>query len=274
MKINKKYFLLLIIAAIAAFFCNGCASVDPDPQIKVQPVVEPTVFSSAESAEKIDFSKRNLLYGIPLERGIVLIDREGFALGYSHEVRQPLWVGYLLCAKEIASPEAKRLSGFKSDPLLSNPVKSSDYNKSGYDRGHLAPAADMAYSRQAMRNSFYMSNISPQVPSLNRGVWKDLETKIRNAAIREGMLYVVTGPVFYGRNYKMMSNGRVAVPDGFYKVIYDITPPEKMIAFLIPNSKTSQPPEFFAISVDEVERVSGCDFFSKLPDDKERRKQQ
>jgi len=161
----------------------------------------------------------------------------------------------------------ERSNSFRMDKLiLSGSAKSSDYTKSGYDRGHLCPAADMGFNPVAMNESFLMSNISPQTPDFNRGIWKELETTVRSWAKKEMSLDVVTGPVFKD-NKGQIGQEEVLVPGYFFKVIYDKTGDPKMIAFLFPNAKSDRPLADFAVSADEIEKLTGFDFFSQLPDE-------
>ncbi|MGB3586200.1 MAG: DNA/RNA non-specific endonuclease, partial [Tunicatimonas sp.] len=143
------------------------------------------------------------------------------------------------------------------------------YRRSGYDRGHLAPAGDMGFSEEAMSESFFMSNMSPQNRKFNRDVWRELEEDVRGWALANGSLYVVTGPVFGSDPKKIGENG-VSVPDYYYKVLLDYREPEiKAIGFLLPNENTSKPPQAFVESIDNVEAYTGIDFFPELPDELE-----
>ena len=225
------------------------------------------VFCSA--AEKSEFDK--LLLGNPGKADVV-IDRRGFAVGFSNQHRQPLWVIYKLTAEELQAEPHKRSNRFRHDPLIPQSAYPKEYTHSGFDRGHLAPAADMAFSKQTMLDSFLMSNMSPQLPGFNRGVWKRLEELVRAIALKEKEIYVVTGAIFPPvSEAKYLPSGSITIPKAFYKVIYDLTPPQKMIGFIIPHRSSNQPLQVFAVSVDEVEKQTGLDFFSKLQDDLEER---
>lgn len=207
----------------------------------------------------------NLQLGIPSESD-QMIDRSGFALGYSNSRRQALWVSYILTAEHLNAPQVKRSNRFQPDPLLKfKPVRPQQYNRTGFDRGHLAPASDMTYSRETMEQSFFMTNISPQLPACNRGVWKRIETQIRTWARQESQLYVITGPIFSGE-IRFMRDTDIPIPDAFYKVALDLTPPMKMIAFIVPNRASKKPVRSFVVTVDEVEATTGMDFFSNLGD--------
>ena len=221
------------------------------------------------AAEKSEFD--NLLLGNPSKADIV-IDRRGFAVGFSNKHRQPLWVIYKLTAEELQTEPHKRSNRFRHDHLIRQSAYPKEYTRSGFDRGHLAPAADMVFSKQTMLDSFLMSNMSPQLPGFNRGVWKRLEDLVRTIALKEKEIYVVTGAIFpSAAEAKHLQSGSITIPAAFYKVIYDLTPPQKMIGFIIPHRSSDQPLQVFAVSVDEVEKQTGLDFFSKLPDDLEER---
>ena len=211
------------------------------------------------SEEKQD----HLIYGIPSESDL-LLNRQGFALGYSQKYKQAVWVSYILESEQLRRKQVRRKNKFRADPAIQKkPVKPGDYIKTGYDRGHLAPAADMTWSEQTEKESFYMSNISPQIPGCNRGIWKRLETQVRKWAIREEKICVITGPIFPA-DHKEMGSTKIAVPIAFYKVILDLTPPRKMIAFIIPNEPSKRRIQSFIVPVDKVESITGHHFFSAL----------
>ena len=207
----------------------------------------------------------NLALGIP-GKCDTLIDRPGYALGYIEYHEQAAFVIYKLTAREALTKEAQRTNRFRSDPEIpTGSATTADYRRSGYDRGHLAPAADMAFSVQTMADSFFMSNMSPQKPAFNRGIWKRLEEQVRQIAIREKTIYVVTGPILPKKKTVTIGANKVTVPTHYYKVIFDLTPPRKMIGFILPNEGSDRPLEDFAVTVDVVEKATGLDFFSTLP---------
>ena len=212
----------------------------------------------------------NLELGIP-GKCDQIVNREGYALGFSRKYRQPLWVAYRITKDEAESQTvSRRIAAFYEDSEVEDSAMLADYKGSGYDRGHLAPAGDMKFSAQTMRESFSLANMSPQVNSFNSGVWHRLEQAVRTFASREHTIFVVTGPIFIDdEEPKYIGNGRVRVPEFYYKVIYDETPPHKMIGFIMANKGSKKPLRFFAVTVDEVEEATGLDFFSELADDEE-----
>lgn len=202
-----------------------------------------------------------------------VIRHEGYTVSYNSDYRIANWVAYELTAKEAKSTKAERSNKFVPDPEVKGvSATNEDYTRTGYDRGHLAPAGDMKWSAKAMRESFYLSNICPQKPGLNRGIWKELEEQCRLWAKENGSLWIVTGPVLTD-SMKRLGKNRVAVPQTFYKVICTIVNNEyKGIAFLFDNRDYDKTPlKSMAVSVDSVEKVTGIDFFPALPDNLEKK---
>lgn len=209
----------------------------------------------------------NLTLGVPGKCDQV-IEREGYALGYSEKHEQALWVQYKLTKAETLSRKASRQDNFMDDPTVkTGSATLADYAGSGYDRGHLAPAADMHWSDSAMLESFYMSNMSPQAPAFNRGVWKALEQQVRRFAYSEGEVWVATGPVFKGWNGKTIGANKVAVPPAYYKVVYS-EKGGKMIGFILRNAAGDENHlKQYACSVSDVEKATGLRFFPKAKAD-------
>lgn len=205
------------------------------------------------------------LKGVP-ER---IVEHTGYTLSFNRIHNQPNWVAWELTAEETEGTVA-RSNDFCPDPSIPQPhrVTTDDYRSSGYDRGHMAPAADMKWSPQAMSQCFYMSNICPQVHNLNSGPWATLEKACRRWAGREGSVYIVCGPVFKkGKKQKSIGREhRITVPDGFFKVVLSLRKGhEKAIGFYYANRAGKQPMPQAAMSVDEVESMTGINFFVNLP---------
>lgn len=186
-----------------------------------------------------------------------------YCLDFNTRHKQPNWVYYMLTPAHIDG-KAPRASSFR-DCRQGNVCSASlkDYKGSGYDRGHLCPAADMKLDREAMNATFLMWNMSPQEPSFNRGKWADLEALVRKYIKDDrDTLFVVTGPVFLGKE-KCIGKNRVTVPGLFYKVVY--SPGRGGIAFLLPNLKVTSPLRDWQVSIDLIEALTGIDFFPQLP---------
>jgi len=197
------------------------------------------------------------------------ISHSYYILSYNEDAEQANWVYYKL-TKEMLEGDVERNSNFRNDPLVTTKSASTkDYTNSGYDRGHLCPAADMKFDVKAMYESFYMSNITPQNPDFNRGIWKELESQVRTWVREKDSLYVITGPILSDNDNSIGAN-EVKVPNYFYKVLYDPAQ-NKVVAFIIPNQSSAEPFENFATSIDSLEIYTGIDFFSQLPDRLENR---
>ena len=212
-------------------------------------------------------SQRQAYLAAPVDSNQI-IHRTWYSLSYNERYEQADWVAYSLTSSEVDGLTPRKDS-FKPDPLIiTYTADDDDYSGSGYDRGHLIPAADMKMSELSMASSFYYSNMSPQHPSLNRGIWRSLETVVRNWAKDEGQVYVVTGPVLAKGVIKFIGDDEVGVPKYFYKVIYDPTiGNRKAIGFILENSDGNDLPlESYAVSVDSVESFTGLDFFYNIND--------
>jgi len=193
---------------------------------------------------------------------------------YDHRCKQPRWVKYTLTADHLQG-SGRRKDNFKPDPRLSGlaSAQHSDYSKTGYDRGHLAPAGDMARSQKCMDESFYYSNISPQVPGHNRGVWLRLEKQVRDWTANWDSLIVVTGPILDDHaTYPTIGTNAVCVPELFFKsILAHRGETLQAIAFVVPNEGSREALHTFAVSVDSLEVLSGIDFFDHLPDTTQKR---
>jgi endonuclease G len=200
----------------------------------------------------------------------LLIKHTGLTLLYNELHEQAAWVAYELTAGETKKAH-ERTNHFMVDPKVKTGTADDfDYKSSGYDRGHLAPASDMGWSATTMAESFYYSNMSPQVPAFNRGIWKKGEDLVRTWAIENEALYVVTGPVL-GKGLETIGPNKVSVPKLYYKVILDYREPErKGIAFLMPNAGSKEALSSFAVSIDSIQKITGINFFPLLPDEEEK----
>lgn len=220
--------------------------------------------------EQVKQGSLNLKLEIPVatkKHDEVILKRIAYTASYNNKMKNPNWVAWELTRKELSGTQ-ERTDKFVPDPDLREPrVKSSDYTKTGYDRGHMAPAADMKWSLRAMEESFFMSNICPQHKKLNRGDWNDLEDACRAWAKKYGTVYIACGPIYDRANPKRIGTAKVAVPDRFFKVVLIYNRKDPMaLGFVFPNIAHSQDLEKYQMTVDDIENITGFDFFSKLPD--------
>ncbi|EKM33236.1 putative endonuclease [Vibrio harveyi] len=203
--------------------------------------------------------------GMPSTNSDQFLCRDGYAVGYNYDTKNADWVAYHITAESVNITN-KRSNSFKEDTEMPDYARSTlaDYKGSGYDRGHLAPSATMDFTRESMKQSFLMSNMSPQLPGFNRVGWRVLEEHVRDLANEYNELYVVTGPIYQG-NEGTIGNG-VVIPSAFYKVILDPSFDEA-IAFIVPHRDVSSSElANFITTIDEVERQTGLDFFAQTPD--------
>ena len=191
-----------------------------------------------------------------------------YTLSYNEKHEQAKWVAYKLTSDQILGTFPRK-DNFRVDPKVkTGSAKLSDYKGSGYDRGHLAPAADMKMNEISMSESFFMSNMSPQRPSFNRGIWKKLEQLVRSWAMKEKTIYIVTGPIL-SDDLSFIGNN-VSIPNYYFKVILDYSDLDiKGIGFILPNIKSNNSLSSYAVSIDKVEDLTGIDFFTNLPDEDE-----
>lgn len=205
-----------------------------------------------------------------LDKAIVsqVIEHTGYTVSYNRKRRNPNWVAYELTAEEVDGKEPRN-GDFIPDPDLKGAqATDEDYKNCGWDRGHLAPAADMKWSKEAMEESFYLSNISPQNNNLNRGVWKSIEELTRDAAVKHKNVLVVTGPVFTKeKGLGKIGKNKVLIPNGFYKVLLINDCGYKGIGFYCENKAGKKKLSSYAVSIDSIEHITGIDFFHMLPDE-------
>lgn len=193
-----------------------------------------------------------------------IVEYTQFTLSYNEEHDQAEWVAYEL-TKDEADMVLERCDCFKKDlNITTGSASSSDYSSTGFDKGHLCPAADNNMSEQANEESFLFSNMSPQLPGFNRKIWADLELWVRERAIIDDTLYVVTGPVFVNNLGKIGANG-VTIPGYYYKVILRFDGSSaKTIAFLLPQIGCVGNIKDYIVTVNTIETLTGLDFFPAL----------
>jgi len=230
--------------------------------------------TTVSAGERLTDSIDSLQYVvIPDDIQAELINYPGFNVSFNASARQPNWVAWELTADEAASTYTDRKSSdFAPDPDVKGCPELSDYRRSGFSRGHMAPAADMRWSQKAMDACFLLTNISPQDAKLNGGAWGKLEDRCRVWAARDSSIIIICGPVLSDRLPRTIGKNRIPVPERFFKVVLApyATPP-RGIGFIMPNTKVEGGIAAAAVSIDEVEAITGFDFFSSLPDDIENR---
>jgi endonuclease G len=196
-----------------------------------------------------------------------IVKHNYYAVSYHEEHEQAEWVAYKLKSSFSSNSDYKRPYFIEDPKVKTGSADWRNYKNSGYDKGHLCPAGDMKFSIKAYHETFYTSNISPQKADFNAGVWNRLEQKVRYWADKYDGLYVITAGILEP-NLKKIGEEDVSVPDYFYKVLLDISNDNpRMIAFLVPHKNSDRPLFEFVVSVDELEELTGIDFFYNLPDE-------
>ena len=205
-------------------------------------------------------------YFLPTSTTNQIIHHQNYSLSYNEAHEQAEWVAYELKTSHLSSTNRKRPYFEIDGAVKTGAAHWRNYKKSGYDKGHLCPAGDRRFTKEAHDETFLTSNITPQEHKFNAGVWNRLEQKVRYWAKKNNGVFVVTGGVLES-NLKSIGDENVSVPNQFYKVILDNTNGDvKMIAFLMNHKDSNLPLYKFVVSVDEVEGLTGIDFFPELED--------
>jgi endonuclease G len=255
----KKSYILIVLSAL---FISGCATRPPvvvsEPPVKVKKEVVTKV--KEKVARPIAVTKPS--------PDVIMIDHQYFKIAYNFKRRLPEYVTYQLTAEQLRSKSAERKNKFVPDPYLVNKdlpyVVTSEYNRSGYDRGHLAPSADFAWSQDANNMTFVMSNMAPQTPGLNRDAWKRLEDQVRKWACGEEKVTVITGPVLTD-NLPTLKSG-LEIPQDFFKIVIDETAPKKMIAFLYHQTDKGNVLKERMVPMNNIEKATGIAFTQDFPE--------
>ena len=208
------------------------------------------------------------------QNGNIYMCHKAYAFEYNKDLKLSMWVVEHLKPTSIYG-QVERTDEFMPDPKipLFFSAKLEDYRGSGYDRGHLAPAADFSKDIQAMGESFYLTNMAPQVGiGMNRGVWREIESQVRKWVMARGDLYIITGPVFMnGNSLGSIGKSNIPVPTHFYKVIID-KKSSQIMSFLVPNKDLrGQDVEDFIVSLSKIKQVTGLEFMPEAVDDRSKR---
>lgn len=199
-----------------------------------------------------------------------ILKRTGYVASYNKTTLLPNWVAWHLTAERTEGSAKRSGVDFAEDTEVPEPRATDwDYYNSGYDRGHMCPAADNKWSKKAMEESFLFTNMCPQNGNLNRGDWNEMEMACRKWAKKYGDLYIVCGPILYKGKHKTIGKNKVVVPEAFFKVVLRTGDNPQAIGFIYKNTSGNRPKDSYVNTVDEVERITGIDFFPSLPDDVE-----
>ena len=248
--------IFAVVAAVGFWLFNRSSSSDtPDTKPEVQTSTEDT--PSQEAAPLPDF--------LPASSTGEVVRHTYYTLSYVEDHEQAEWVAYELTRQRLNNNWADRGGlTFKPDPeVRTESATPRDYTGTGYDRGHLCPAADMSFDTLALSETFFMSNISPQDKGFNKGIWREMEELTRDWARKYGQVLVVTGPMLSRQGVKQIGFSKVTVPVGFYKAVY--APKQNIaIGFIVPNQVSTRPVMEYAFHLDYIEQLTSIDFFPKI----------
>lgn len=293
-----KYLISFIVAVFfAALFISQCGSDDYDNEDDLE--YESFDLSEPESVEikttqrylgdeekvnnrslsEPDISSSNIEYnpsGLEIPKlskcmSEQIVYRKGYTASYNISTKNPNWVAWNL-TREHATGSVPRYKGYLDDNEIQGYVpKEEDWSSMpcSLSHGHMCPAGDNKWDEEAMEQTFLLSNMCPQTRRLNSGSWNKLEEKCRAWARRYGSIYVVCGPVYESDSSNTMGNAKIWIPDAFYKVVLCMEGTPKAIGFIYANDEQPHNMQQSVRTVDEIEAMTGIDFFSSLPDDVE-----
>lgn len=204
----------------------------------------------------------------PLKNGYeTILNRKGYVVSYNQNLKIPNWVAWRLTSEHVDG-NVKRFNGYLEDEDVPTPrATPEDYKGSVWSHGHMCPAGDNKWDRKAMWETFLLTNMCPQDRSLNSGLWNRIEMDCRKWAKKYGSVYIVCGPVLLNKKHETIGANRVVVPEAFFKVILRMNPTPVAIGFVIRNNEGKKKRDQYVNTVDDIERITGIDFFPALPDD-------
>lgn len=266
---NFRAYFLLFIAVVALCSCdlakNNKALVEELGQKDGEAGACDVSAGAAEADDKL------VMQTSPKGTPEQILKRTGYVASYNKTTLLPNWVAWHLTAERTEGSAKRSGVDFAEDTEVPEPRATDwDYYNSGYDRGHMCPAADNKWSKKAMEESFLFTNMCPQNGNLNRGDWNEMEMACRKWAKKYGDLYIVCGPILYKGKHKTIGKNKVVVPEAFFKVVLRTGDNPQAIGFIYKNTSGNRPKDSYVNTVDEVERITGIDFFSSLPDDVEK----
>jgi len=193
-----------------------------------------------------------------------IVNKKAFVISYNQDTKQPNWVFWHLTADHANGEAVRPGNAYHEEKSVPEPrATAADYRKSGYTHGHMCPAGDNKWNRQAMFDTFTYANMCPQTEKCNSGVWNNIEMMCREWAVEYNDIYIVCGPIFDGLP-KSIGPNKVAVPDGFYKVVVCLNGKKKGIGFICDNTDRNQSMKKCVVTIAEIESLTGINFFPEL----------
>lgn len=275
---NFRAYFLLFIAVVALCSCdlakNNKALISEAGKALVEELDQKDGVAGAcdASAGAAETDDKLVMQTSPKGTPEQILKRTGYVASYNKTTLLPNWVAWHLTAERTEGSAKRSGVDFAEDTEVPSPRATDwDYYNSGYDRGHMCPAADNKWSKKAMEESFLFTNMCPQNGNLNRGDWNEMEMACRKWAKKYGDLYIVCGPILYKGKHKTIGKNKVVVPEAFFKVVLRTGDDPQAIGFIYKNTSGNRPKDSYVNTVDEVERITGIDFFPSLPDDVEKK---
>lgn len=275
---NFRAYFLLFIAVVALCSCdlakNNKALISEAGKALVEELGQKDGEAGAcdASAGAAEADDKLVMQTSPKGTPEQILKRTGYVASYNKTTLLPNWVAWHLTAERTEGSAKRSGVDFAEDTEVPEPRATDwDYYNSGYDRGHMCPAADNKWSKKAMEESFLFTNMCPQNGNLNRGDWNEMEMACRKWAKKYGDLYIVCGPILYKGKHKTIGKNKVVVPEAFFKVVLRTGDDSQAIGFIYKNTSGNRPKDSYVNTVDEVERITGIDFFPSLPDDVEKK---
>lgn len=275
---NFRVYFLLFIAVVALCSCdlakNNKALISEAGKALVEELDQKDGEAGAcdASAGAAEADDKLVMQTSPKGTPEQILERTGYVASYNKATLLPNWVAWHLTAERTEGSAKRSGVDFAEDTEVPEPRATDwDYYNSGYDRGHMCPAADNKWSKKAMEESFLFTNMCPQNGNLNRGDWNEMEMACRKWAKKYGDLYIVCGPILYKGKHKTIGKNKVVVPEAFFKVVLRTGDDPQAIGFIYKNTSGNRPKDSYVNTVDEVERITGIDFFPSLPDDVEKK---
>lgn len=274
---NFRAYFLLFIAVVALCSCdlakNNKALISEAGKALVEELDQKDGEAGAcdASAGAAEADDKLVMQTSPKGTPEQILKRTGYVASYNKTTLLPNWVAWHLTAERTEGSAKRSGVDFAEDTEVPEPRATDwDYYNSGYDCGHMCPAADNKWSKKAMEESFLFTNMCPQNGNLNRGDWNEMEMACRKWAKKYGDLYIVCGPILYKGKHKTIGKNKVVVPEAFFKVVLRTGDDPQAIGFIYKNTSGNRPKDSYVNTVDEVERITGIDFFPSLPDNVEK----
>lgn len=228
-------------------------SENEEPETHSKPAVSDSIFEVCKPAPLSDVPEQ-------------IIKKKAYIVSYNKDTKIPNWVAWHL-TKEHTDGPIGRSNFFYADDAVPEPKATiEDYRGSGWSRGHMCPAGDNKWDEEAMYESFSLVNVCPQNSSLNSGLWNSIEIDCRRWANWFGEIFIVCGPVFYKQEHEVIGNNEIYVPEAFFKVVLCLNESPKGMGFVVKNTAGNKKKDLYYNSIDQVERITGIDFFPILPD--------